>query len=58
MKVAIPDQGGHLGGKVTKRAIRRSPPPAMVWSGHAGAVLLAELADRLGLPGELVATPG
>jgi hypothetical protein len=24
-----------------------------VWSGHAGAVLLAELADRLGLPGEL-----
>jgi hypothetical protein len=24
-----------------------------VWSGHAGAVRLAELADRLGPPGEL-----
>jgi hypothetical protein len=24
-----------------------------MWSGHVGAVLLAELADRLGLPGVL-----
>src|SRR4029450_245859 len=30
-----------------------SPPTATVWSGHVGAALLGELADRLGRPGEL-----
>jgi hypothetical protein len=39
--------------KATSGRRWRSPPTATVWSGHAGAVLLAELADRLGLPGEL-----
>jgi hypothetical protein len=29
-----------------------------VWSGRDGAVRLAELADRLGLPGELDRWPG
>ena len=41
LKVAIPDQGGHLGVKGCQAATLE----------FAGAVLLAELADRLGLPG-------
>jgi hypothetical protein len=44
--------------KATKRRRWGSPATATVWSAHAGAVLLAELADQLGLPDELVATAG
>ena len=54
MKVAIPSQGGHLGGAGDQAAGRfevTADGDGLV--GHAGAALLVGLANRLGLPGEL-----